>query len=587
MIARPLRLTTLLATALALTGIALDGAPRARAEPYVFKHDQFSADLATAASTINGGQFYTQPGFVAGEAFGQIYTPLPEMYPLQIVGFDVILAAPPNSIEALYANATIEIYNSDSLTADPGNAPIFTVSTGDLFNPSTQEIGFPLVGNYGIHVDFGQGDPEDRPPMVDAGKLWLVIRFNDAAQDMGNEWGTLQCTKLSDPTFGDLSCGCQNVGTVHDNDIVPKVNVIHHISPIGQCSGSNKEWTYMENIPALSSGFKIDGDVILRLHADVAAGPCVPECSDAVCGDDGCGGSCGTCTGALVCDDGKCVSCIKDCLSKQCGDDGCGGTCGTCGGSQVCGEDFFCHSECAPACSGKECGNDGCGGTCGACDQGEVCQAGQCVTGCARDCDGKVCGDDGCGGTCGTCDSGEACQAGACVAGCTRDCDGKVCGDDGCGGTCGTCDALEVCDDGRCEDKPVAGYVIEDVSPSTTFAGVTTPISITGRGFAEGAAVKVGAADCTDVRVTGSGLISAVVPALTVGSYSVIVINPGGAIATLPDAFEVKATTTTNGGGQEDGCAGGSPPLGVGLAVFALALLARRPKALAKRERPC
>ena len=31
-------------------------------------------------------------------------------------------------------------------------------------------------------------------------------------------------------------------------------------------------------------------------------GPCVPVCTGATCGDDGCGGSCGTCTGGDVCD---------------------------------------------------------------------------------------------------------------------------------------------------------------------------------------------------------------------------------------------------------------------------------------------
>ena len=89
------------------------------------------------------------------------------------------------------------------------------------------------------------------------------------------------------------------VGTVHDSAIVKKVNVIHHVTPIGQCSGS-KTWTFMENIPALSSGFTINGDVIMRLHADVAAAPCVGDCEGRQCGDDGCGESCGTCTPCRV-----------------------------------------------------------------------------------------------------------------------------------------------------------------------------------------------------------------------------------------------------------------------------------------------
>ena len=46
------------------------------------------------------------------------------------------------------------------------------------------------------------------------------------------------------------------------------------------------------------------------------------------CGDDGCGGSCGTCPGAApICDAGLCTPdvCTADCLGKACGDDGCGG----------------------------------------------------------------------------------------------------------------------------------------------------------------------------------------------------------------------------------------------------------------------
>ncbi|MCA9515863.1 MAG: lamin tail domain-containing protein, partial [Myxococcales bacterium] len=38
------------------------------------------------------------------------------------------------------------------------------------------------------------------------------------------------------------------------------------------------------------------------------AAACVPACGGAACGDDGCGGSCGSCGGEQVCDDGACVT---------------------------------------------------------------------------------------------------------------------------------------------------------------------------------------------------------------------------------------------------------------------------------------
>jgi len=64
------------------------------------------------------------------------------------------------------------------------------------------------------------------------------------------------------------------------------------------------------------------------------AGPCTPECTGKTCGDDGCGGSCGTCydqRGAV--DPGLCrqdTCCTPQCAGKTCGDNGCGGVCGVC-----------------------------------------------------------------------------------------------------------------------------------------------------------------------------------------------------------------------------------------------------------------
>lgn len=39
---------------------------------------------------------------------------------------------------------------------------------------------------------------------------------------------------------------------------------------------------------------------------DEAACPCIPNCLEAKCGDDGCGGSCGTCDGGKVCNEDLC-----------------------------------------------------------------------------------------------------------------------------------------------------------------------------------------------------------------------------------------------------------------------------------------
>ncbi|MFT7622096.1 MAG: hypothetical protein ACI9WU_001263, partial [Myxococcota bacterium] len=71
---------------------------------------------------------------------------------------------------------------------------------------------------------------------------------------------------------------------------------------------------------------------------------CVPSCTGLECGDDGCGGSCGTCDGALaLCTAGIC-ECTADCTGKTCGEDGCGGSCGTCSAVEGCNPAGTCEA---------------------------------------------------------------------------------------------------------------------------------------------------------------------------------------------------------------------------------------------------
>ena len=187
--------------------------------------------------------------------------------------------------------------------------------------------------------------------------------------------------------------------------------------------------------------------------------PCTPQCEGKECGDDGCGGDCGTCPAAApVCKDFACeVECIPDCEGKECGSDGCDGDCGACPEAAPYCVDNLCAVTCDPDCEGKECGEDGCGGTCGACGPQTVCSDGQCV--CQPACEGKECGDDDCGGSCGDCpDDMPFCVEGQCTGECETDCVGKECGEDGCGDVCGECaGAQEVCADGQCVCQPACG----------------------------------------------------------------------------------------------------------------------------------
>lgn len=80
-------------------------------------------------------------------------------------------------------------------------------------------------------------------------------------------------------------------------------------------------------------------------------GSCVPDCTGKVCGDDGCGTSCGTCAANESCDNGACVSqCQPQCDGKECGPNACGGQCGTCLNDEVC-EDGLCESPCSMSCT--------------------------------------------------------------------------------------------------------------------------------------------------------------------------------------------------------------------------------------------
>ncbi len=193
---------------------------------------------------------------------------------------------------------------------------------------------------------------------------------------------------------------------------------------------------------------------------------CIPDCFLSDCGDDGCGGSCGTCAPGEECFAGFCFSsdwgsgggfgCTPDCTGRTCGDDGCGGSCGNCGYGQECDTSTgLCMAACIRQCAGRNCGPDACGGTCGACSGGWTCTAqgvcaapaegGGTTAGCAPDCNGKDCGDDGCGGSCGYCGIGRRCNESFVCEQCEPECDERECGDDGCGAECGICSASETC----------------------------------------------------------------------------------------------------------------------------------------------
>ena len=193
---------------------------------------------------------------------------------------------------------------------------------------------------------------------------------------------------------------------------------------------------------------------------------CTRSCGTRVCGDDGCGGTCGSCSDPTkpLCLDGACVSaCDPDpirCHFAVCGSNECGGSCGTCGPGSSC-KDGACVTVKVfdPLSCDGQCGNLTAGGCSCAADctsQGSSCAdypatCGNCLPACA----GRACGPDGCGGSCGACGSGVACSAGLCITGCQKSCSGRQCGDDGCGGSCGACPNGSSCQfTGQCVPDP-------------------------------------------------------------------------------------------------------------------------------------
>ncbi len=137
----------------------------------------------------------------------------------------------------------------------------------------------------------------------------------------------------------------------------------------GACSHSlDPQWCFIENQCAEGG-------------AQPFAGSCL-QCNPALSQDDwswmpdGIG-----CPDSMLsyCFEGECCDPLANCTFKECGDNGCGGSCGSCSEQSTC-QNGVCVSTCVPACDNVECGDDGCGGSCGECNFQMTCENGSCVS---------------------------------------------------------------------------------------------------------------------------------------------------------------------------------------------------------------
>jgi peptidoglycan-associated lipoprotein len=97
-------------------------------------------------------------------------------------------------------------------------------------------------------------------------------------------------------------------------------------------------------------------------------------------------------------------------------------------------------------------------------------------------------------------------------------------------------------DDAVTMARPIADTLrVVELSPRSGPANASFPGTLSGRGFAPGAAVTVGVSPGEGVRVLGDDTLAFTVPPLPVGRYDVTVTLPSGSEATLRGALSIQA----------------------------------------------
>ncbi len=240
------------------------------ADTVTWKYDDWQGTIEENADGKNKHPHKAYPGFVAGEAYGQLYKPKASDYPIKILNVQMVVASP-NVTPPGQANISIEIWNDTSDTAQPNiSKPTFSINSSEFFSGSGAS-GVPLKGNTAMIYKFDPKDPKGAPPTITKGNIRLMIRFTSKAVDGQKWWNELGCAKI-EITGVTLGCGCQKVAPLTDSSTTKKANLMHIITPLGMCTGS-KKWMWIEDVA--KEGKAMSGDFILRMLVDTAGGPLV------------------------------------------------------------------------------------------------------------------------------------------------------------------------------------------------------------------------------------------------------------------------------------------------------------------------
>jgi hypothetical protein len=299
----------------------------------------------------------------------------------------------------------------------------------------------PFYGPFDANPNIGGVFVYEAPAGVDAVSVELC--GSTGADQRIFYWGS--CTDPADPGSANDDCYAGYSGADPSASCYNEVTAPNYESCTCHDNPLDGDNCYLLSLRAPAGA----GEIHIEVNKKAACGQGhLGACCDTNGADTGCTENVlsGACTGAdkVWTENGKCAdvscACIPNCAGANCGDDGCGGSCGTCDDGNVCNGVETCDVNTCVAGTPLAC-NDG-----NACNGVETCNASSgCVPGTPLAC------DDG-----QFCNGAESCNASTgCVAGTAPNCDdGQDCSVDSCNEETDACES----DDSGCSIPTVSEW---------------------------------------------------------------------------------------------------------------------------------